>query len=301
MAELHVEQVANISWHHGSIYSLVRTPDQDCFLSAGSEGIVVKCNLKEPDKAVAIAKVDGHIFSMLLLTPQNHLIIGTMSGSVHIVDLNEGREIHTINHHKQSIFDIKIHQQKIYIASKDGNLSIWSAENYSIQSTVSVSEAGLRMIDFHPGKAEAAIACSDHKCYILDPGTLNVSNVLIGPQNSVFSVCYSPHGEKLLIGSRDARLYVYDTDSATIQGEIAAHLYTVNHIIYISDKLFCTASRDKTIRIWDYESFELLKSIDRTKDNGHRNSVNRLLWMPEEEALVSAGDDRTILLWKISM
>ncbi len=301
MGELRVEQIANISWHKGSVYSLVRTAEQDSFLSAGSEGIVLKCNIKEPHQAVAIAKVDGQIFSMLFLENKNHLVIGTMSGSVHIIDLNEHREIYSSTHPKHSIFDIKIHNQKIFAASKEGTIFIWSAEDYSIESVVSISELSLRMLDFHPHKKEAAIACSDNSCYILDLHNLKISNVLTGPQNSAFCICYSPDGKKLLVGSRDARLYIYDVESLSLEKEIAAHLYTINHMLFImNNRFFCTASRDKTFRIWDYDSLELLKSIDKSKDNGHRNSVNRLLWLPEHQTLISAGDDRSMLIWKIS-
>jgi WD40 repeat protein len=78
----------------------------------------------------------------------------------------------------------------------------------------------------------------------------------------------------------------------------AAHLFTVNDIAYHPNgKFFATASRDKTIRIWDAVSFVLLKVIDSIRNAGHLKSVNRLLWV--DDVLISCSDDRSIIAWEV--
>ncbi|MBK7939593.1 MAG: hypothetical protein IPJ82_22020 [Lewinellaceae bacterium] len=78
--------------------------------------------------------------------------------------------------------------------------------------------------------------------------------------------------------------------------EQPAHLFTLNHIVFSPDgQFFATASRDKTIKIWDAATFQLLKVVDTIRNGGHINSVNRLLWLPG--CLVSCSDDRTVMLW----
>ncbi len=61
------------------------------------------------DKAKAVAKVAGQIFSMLFLEDKNVLIVGTMSGGLHVIDMAGRNETLNIYHHKQSIFDIRYH------------------------------------------------------------------------------------------------------------------------------------------------------------------------------------------------
>jgi WD40 repeat protein len=75
----------------------------------------------------------------------------------------------------------------------------------------------------------------------------------------------------------------------------------VNHLsLSPNKKLLASASRDKTIKIWDAESLELLKVLDRTKyPTSHTHSVNRLLWL-NDDTLISTGDDRKVICWKIS-
>ncbi|MBK8425147.1 MAG: hypothetical protein IPL27_03820 [Lewinellaceae bacterium] len=66
------------------------------------------------------------------------------------------------------------------------------------------------------------------------------------------------------------------------------------HCFFTRRRFFATASRDKTLKIWDSATFTLLKVVDTIRDGGHINSVNRLLWLPE--CLVSASDDRSAIL-----
>ena len=59
-----------------------------------------------------------------------------------------------------------------------------------------------------------------------------------------------------------------------------------------------TASRDKTIKIWDAFSADVLKRIER-KDGGHSHAVNDL-WKKDEMNFVSTGDDKRIIWWEMN-
>lgn len=297
-----VTQAAKLRLHQGSIYCLAGGADDYSFFSGGSEGLVASWNAHSPAHSSAVAKVDGHIFALLFLKEKNHLVIGTMSGALHVIDLNLKKEIHYITFHQQSIFDIKQHEGKIFVCSKDGTLSVWESESYQLLKVISASDQALRMIAFNPAKNEAAIGSSDNKIYLLDARRFQITSSLEGPENSVFSVCYNETGNELIAGSRDAQLYVYQLPELKLKIRIKAHLYTVNHILMIpGSRIFATASRDKTIRIWNSEDFELQKSLDREKYDGHINSVNKLMWLGAGRFLVSCSDDRTIIVWKIEV
>ena len=81
---------------------------------------------------------------------------------------------------------------------------------------------------------------------------------------------------------------------------IPAHMFTINDIVFSPDgKLMATAGRDKHIKIWDAEAFNLLKVIDREKFGGHINSVNKLFWSNWNNYLISCGDDKAVMVWEI--
>ena len=295
-----VEQTAKVKLHEGSVYALCRGVSDQRFFSAGSDGIVVKWDLQQLSSATAVARVNGQVFALAYNEISNHLLVGTMSGGLHVIDLEARKEIHSIAFHEQSIFDIKVHDGRVYVASKDGSLSVWSSDTYELIRVITVSSESLRVVAFHPERLEAAIGASDNRVYLIDTNELSVKTALEGPDNSVFSVCYLPEKKLLLAGSRDAQLYAYDLETHQLSHQIKAHLFTINHILLAKEgNCFITASRDKTIRIWNADNFELVKSLDKEKYEGHINSVNKLIWLPSAHSLISASDDRCIIIWKI--
>jgi WD repeat-containing protein 61 len=93
-------------------------------------------------------------------------------------------------------------------------------------------------------------------------------------------------------------LNIWSTDSFSLFKSIPAHNYAIYAISFSPDKkYFATSSRDKTVKIWDAETFEVLVRLDKEKFQGHLNSVNKVLWM-ENNILLSCGDDRSILAWE---
>jgi len=60
-----------------------------------------------------------------------------------------------------------------------------------------------------------------------------------------------------------------------------------------------SASRDKELRIWNRKNLSLIQVLKAPRDQGHINSVNRLLWDRTNDLLYSTGDDKTIICWEI--
>jgi WD40 repeat protein len=143
------------------------------------------------------------------------------------------------------------------------------------------------------------VGYSDHYIRIFDIDTLSMKQEWPAHGNSVFTLRYSPDGNFLFSGSRDARLKVWDVQAGYLQtAEIVAHMYAINHIEFSRDgKHFVTCSMDKSIKVWDLEELKLLKVIDKARHAGHGTSVNKLLW--NHDLLLSASDDRSISAWDI--
>ena len=123
---------------------------------------------------------------------------------------------------------------------------------------------------------------------------------LIGHTMSVFSLQYSPTGDYLVSGARDAQVKIWDNKTYSLIQNIPAHLFAVNHISFHPiQPYFATASMDKSIKIWDAVDFKLRKIISREKGYaGHVLSINKLAWNGNQ--LLSAGDDKKVIIWDVS-
>lgn len=302
---LQIEKIATLTGHAGAVYTLCKNKNnQQEFFSTGGDGNVVKWNFDDLDKGAVCAKVQSQIFSMAYLSKSNVMLLGQMQGGIHVLDLNNHKEIKHLAFHKNGVFDILTDKDEtiFFAAGGDGALSLWSTEKYLLLKSKRVSEKSIRCITIDEQNMKIYAGCSDNNIYLLHYKTFEILHQWQAHQNSVFSLCLSPCGKYLLSGSRDAHIAVWDIkNNYSLHKLQAAHLFTINDIVYHPNgKWFATAGRDKHIKIWDAQSFNLLKVIDKEKYNGHVNSVNHLLWNVENEYLISCSDDRSIMVWKIN-
>jgi len=309
-----IEKIHTCTGHRAAIYTLAPGKDARHFLSAGGDGWVTEWNLDDPETGRLVASVETQIFSLCSL-PDGRILAGDMNGGVRWIDRSAPDDTRNIQHHQKGTFDILDAGKWVFTAGGDGILTRWNAEKGSSVESFQLSNQALRSISFSEKRKELAVGASDNSIYLLDVETFELRHTLKDAHtNSVFAVAYSPDGRQLLSGGRDAMLRVWDLNSeqsavgsrhsltsppSPLTPDYPAHLFTVNHIVFSPNgNLFATASRDKTLKIWDARTFELLKVVDTMRHGGHINSVNRLVWLPD--CLVSCSDDRSVMLWRVT-
>jgi WD40 repeat protein len=82
---------------------------------------------------------------------------------------------------------------------------------------------------------------------------------------------------------------------------IPAHLFSIYSIAFHPDLPYlATASRDKSIKIWDTETYSLKKTISIEKGyDSHRLSINKIIWEPIDNHLISVSDDKLMKIWRV--
>lgn len=298
---IQVEKIHDCTGHNAALYALAPSITPGNFLTAGGDGWVVEWNMDRPELGKLLASVETQVFALCPLPEQNRIVAGNMNGGLHWIDLAAPDLTRNLQHHRKGVFGLLSLGPWVFSIGGDGMLSRWDAAKARAVESLQVSQEALRAIAHTETRNEIAVGSSDHCIYLLDAETLAVKQVLANAHaNSVFSLAYSPSGQLLLSGGRDAMLRVWDLERQfALVSEQAAHWFTINDIVFAPDGAhFATASRDKTIKIWDAQSFELLKVVDTLRCGGHTRSVNRLLWLPD--SLISCGDDRLAMRWNIN-
>jgi len=204
-----------------------------------------------------------------------------------------------LQHHTAPIFDIKysLKTNCFYTAGGDGNFAVCSLDTLSLIKMKKLSRDKVRSIDFNYITSEIAVALGDCNILVFDLHTLDYKKDFIAHQLAANVVRYSPDGKLLLTGGRDAHLNIWQVENYELVKSIPAHNWAIYDIVFNSDAtLFATASRDKTIKIWDAKTYQLLKRITKENFDTHTHSVNKLLWSTYNNYLVSAGDDRMIMV-----
>jgi WD repeat-containing protein 61 len=301
--KVNAQKIKELEGHKAAIYTIAEGYNENMLLSAGSERFVAEWNLDEPELARVIAKSAGVIYSQLVLRNNKTLLLGNDKGGIHVISLEKNVEIKYLLGHEKGVFDMLLHPRLnlVFVAGADGKVSIWDAEDFHFISELKLCEKKIRQFALSPDGNRLAIACGDNFIRILNTSSHIVEHEFEAHTMSVNSICFSPDGNHILSGGKDAMLKIWDSKRFELIKEIPAHNYAIYSIVFHPDgKLFATGSRDKTIKIWDASTFDFLLRLDAEKFEGHKNSVNKLVWSNHDDLLISAGDDRKIMLWKIS-
>jgi WD40 repeat protein len=301
MSKIEVLKRHTLTGHRDCVYTLQPATEGSRFFSGSGDGMVVLWDLQNPDNGEVVAKLPNSVYALHHHGPSRSLIVGHNYEGIHVIDYENKTEIGSLQLTKGAIFDIQSDGNLIWVATGDGEVVKVNHSDLSIVGRVQYSERSARCMAINKTRGEIAVGYSDNRIRILDLETMALKHEWEAHANSVFVVRYAPDGVTLVSGSRDARLKAWDSASGySLLHEVVAHLFAINHLDFSPDsKHFVTCSMDKSIKVWDAAAFKLLKVIDRARHAGHGTSVNKLLWTPYNDQLLSAGDDRTISVWNI--
>jgi hypothetical protein len=285
--------------HTSGVYDLIQTSNNS-FLSASGDRLVVSWNIDQPEQGTLIARASDSIYSICYLAANNELLIGQAKGEIHVIDLSNNQEKRLLKINDKGVFSIVENKSKskVYVLGGDGVFSVLSSTDYSLIFKQKISTMKLRSVFFDEELNKTFVGCGEGMFYVFDDDTMEMtySNQLSKQGFSVNAII-NYTDEILLCGGRDAHLRWVDKKDYTVVNAIPAHNYAIYKISFSPDKkVFATASRDKTLKIWDANTNQVIQRIEQGSE-GHLNSVNTLLWM-DDHTLISAGDDRSINIWK---
>ena len=121
--------------------------------------------------------------------------------------------------------------------------------------------------------------------------------------------CLLFDGEKILTGSDDTKINVYDTKTGALKNRLEGHEGGVWALQYEGDTLV-SGSTDRSVRVWDIKSGRCLQVFQ-----GHTSTVRCLvilkpvqidtapdgtpIMMPKEPLIITGSRDSTLRVWKL--
>ena len=301
MSKIQVNKLHTLTGHNDCIYALREGADPRFFFTGAGDGMVVEWDLDHPKDGKLLARLPHSVYALEVDPKRNTLIVGHNYEGIHVIDLNEKKESWSLKLGTAAIFDLKIFGDELYVATGDGVLFVVDLESRAIKKHIKLSTKSIRVLAIAHSKKLLALGFSDHSIQILDlaQGAAAIAR-LEGHSNSVFALDFSPGEEVLVSGGRDACLKFWNTNSYFLEENIVAHLYAINYLSFREDgKYLVTCSMDKSLKIWDSTSRNLLKVIDKARNAGHGTSINKVFWSTYSGVIVSVSDDRSIAIWQI--
>lgn len=296
---MNITKIHQLTAHSAALYALAPGNKSHTLFSAGADRVVAEWDLILGETIPFAIRTEASVYSLLHINSQ--LVIGTSNGSMHVIDLITKNEVRHLKLHDKALFDLFVDSahERVYASCADGSVSVWNTADWSLLWHLKLTTKKIRRVAQNKDATLTAIACGDGRCVVLENKSHSIVFEFDAHEESCNSVAFLPSGD-LITGGKDAHIRLWNgNDGFRMVKEIPAHNYAIYDILVNESKQrIATASRDKTIKVWDFDFNEKPIRLDRAKMGGHLNSVNRLLAI-NDNRFASCSDDRSIIIWQI--
>ena len=180
------------------------------------------------------------------------------------------------------------YDKKVIIWSESGKGGKWARVQVLEDHT-----SPIHTVCFSPDDEQLATGSWDKsiKVYSVNKGNAILAHTLEGHTNTVASLSFSPDCKLLCSGSWDKSIKFWNpADGSLVKSIDQAHTSYVESVSYSPNGrvLVSASGYDKTMKIWDAETFELKHTFEQEFD------TNQLTITADSNFIVSANTDHTV-------
>ncbi|MBP6459135.1 MAG: hypothetical protein KA264_03465 [Crocinitomicaceae bacterium] len=294
-----IQKLREITGHAAAVYS-VDFFNHNIYTGSGDK-FVTRWDIHSGNQDQFAIKAESSVYKIKVIPFKNQLIIGTSTGDFHVIDLMDKKEIHFFKQHKLAIFEIAFLESKklVFISDAEGNVSVWSLENWKLIIYLPFDCGKIRSIIFSKDNEKAYLACQDGKIRIVSTSTFNLIDSFEAHSMGCNVLVFHPlKGHVLFSAGKDGFLRCWDLLNQKQVIAIPAHNFGIYglHLLNNNSNLI-SISRDKSIKNWDINTLNPVCKIER-KQGGHSHAVNGIVGV-DDSTFVTVGDDKRILFWSL--
>ncbi|MEK8018238.1 MAG: NB-ARC domain-containing protein, partial [Candidatus Parabeggiatoa sp.] len=254
-------------------------------------------NFSHSDFAQSVfTRIFGNILCMVFSPDGKRLATGDVNGQIHLWEVDNNEHILTIPAHHYWIYSVAFSSssRRLASASSDQTVKIWDAENGQciqiLQRTATVFS-----VNFSPSNENILATAGRNHTVKLWEIEENQCIMQFKHEGTVFSAAFSPNGNKLVSGSDDKLVRIWDTNQGTCLHTLRGHTQSVQSVAFDpKGQWVASGSHDNTVKIWDVNQGECLHTLQE-----HHNSIWSVVFSPTGQFLASSSEDQTVKIWAI--
>ena len=254
-----------------------------------------------------IRQFDGHTSTVHTITTRPGLGIlasGDNDGNIRLWEIKSGSSVGLLKGHTGKITSLTFtaNGKLLLSGSADASVNVWEVSSKKKITSYQGHMGEIGAIVTLPGKTVAASASTRAKDKSLirlwDYKTgIPVGN-LRGHRGPVFALIASNDGSKIISGSRDKSIKVWDMKnkkSAQTFGIIDGHRGAVRSLVMSMDGRFIySGSDDKSIIVWNSKTGDIVAKV-----SGHKGKVLELKLAHDGKRIISNSNDKRVRTWDL--
>jgi WD40 repeat protein len=278
--------------HAGEVRDVCISAQGDQIVSAGDDGTVRLWRIPGDAKALA-----GHTMPVgtAAVSPDGKLIAtGGADNSIRLYSAADGVFVRALAGHAQALTALAFTADSTALASGDvqGNVRLWNVADGASLGAVSAHDASVLQIAFAPDGKQLLTASAG--------GTWKTWQLPLAPARAVTQtadaatkLALSADGKQLVIGSAGASVSIIDPTAVQPARPLAGQVGAATALA-TAGGLVATGSANGEIRLWNAAD-----GADRLTLLGHDGAVSDVAVSSKGDAIISAGADGTLRLWKL--
>jgi WD40 repeat protein/serine/threonine protein kinase len=306
-------ELLTLKAHNACISSVAFSPDGQRIVTGSRDQTV---RVWEAASGRELFTLNGHtswVRSAAFSPDSQHIVSGSGDRTAKVWEVASGREMLTLKGHSDSILAVAFSPDGHQIAtgSKDGTVKVWEASEFKEPLTlkghsdeiwsVAISADGRRIVTgSEDGTAKVWEAASRRELLTLkghgvqvDSAAATVSNAK-GRSARVFSVAFSPDGQRIVTTSSDNTAKLWDAASGRELLTLKGHNDWIMSAAFSPDgRRIVTGSVDYSAKLWDAANGRELLTL-----KGHSRWIYSVAFSPDGQRIATGSGDGTTKVWE---
>jgi WD40 repeat protein len=226
------------------------------------------------------------------------LASGGLDDLIKVWDLETGELLRTLTGHRRAVNCLAIspNGQFLLSGSDDHTIRIWSLTTGDCLRSLVGHTRDVNSLAIHTSGTLFASGSEDRTVRVWNLASTDPLQTFSNLAGMVQSVAISPDAQTIASGGSDNQIKLWSMKQPGQSRSLAkVHFNWINALAYTPNGAnLISASRDKTLKIWDVTSGEAVRTL-----SGHTDAVTAIALTADGNHLLSGSSDKTLKLWNL--